>query len=112
MGRGRTWLSYRGMVLAVTITLLLAPPAKAQAPSLATCRAIKDSLQRLVCYDGIPLTGGAVAPVAPAPQRLVPEQPRVPSRSITQQRCQATTQKGTQCKRMAQPGRSYCYQHP
>lgn len=26
-------------------------------------------------------------------------------------RCQATTKKGTQCKRNAQPGRKYCWQH-
>ena len=26
-------------------------------------------------------------------------------------RCQATTKKGTQCKRMAQAGRNYCWQH-
>ena len=26
-------------------------------------------------------------------------------------RCQATTKKGTQCKRMAQDGRKYCWQH-
>lgn len=26
-------------------------------------------------------------------------------------RCQATTEKGTQCKRMAQDGRKYCWQH-
>ena len=27
-------------------------------------------------------------------------------------RCTATTQKGTRCKRSAQSGRSYCWQHP
>ncbi len=27
-------------------------------------------------------------------------------------RCTATTQKGTRCKRNAQTGRSYCWQHP
>ena len=26
-------------------------------------------------------------------------------------RCQATTKRGTQCKRSAQAGRSYCWQH-
>lgn len=26
-------------------------------------------------------------------------------------RCQATTKKGTQCKRKAQPGSDYCWQH-
>lgn len=26
-------------------------------------------------------------------------------------RCQAITQKGTQCKRMASPGSNYCWQH-
>lgn len=27
------------------------------------------------------------------------------------QQCQATTKKGRQCKRMAKPGASYCWQH-
>jgi len=29
----------------------------------------------------------------------------------TSSRCAATTKKGTQCSRRAQPGRAYCYQH-
>ena len=34
------------------------------------------------------------------------------SPSISEGRCQATTQKGTQCKRSAQSNRNYCWQHP
>ena len=30
----------------------------------------------------------------------------------TSSRCSATTQKGTRCKRNAQSGGSYCWQHP
>lgn len=33
------------------------------------------------------------------------------STNSTSTRCQATTQRGTQCKRNAQPGGSYCWQH-
>ena len=34
------------------------------------------------------------------------------SDKVYSNRCQATTQKGTQCKRNAQSGGSYCWQHP
>lgn len=33
------------------------------------------------------------------------------SHSISTGRCQAITKKGTQCKRSAQPGSRYCWQH-
>jgi uncharacterized coiled-coil protein SlyX len=33
------------------------------------------------------------------------------SNSISTGRCQAITKKGTQCKRSAQPGSRYCWQH-
>ncbi len=32
--------------------------------------------------------------------------------SILDNRCQATTQKGTQCKRNSESNRNYCWQHP
>lgn len=35
-----------------------------------------------------------------------------PARAVESGRCQATTRRGTQCSRSAQPGRSYCWQHP
>lgn len=35
-----------------------------------------------------------------------------PSPARTSGRCAATTQKGTRCKRSAQSGRRYCWQHP
>lgn len=35
-----------------------------------------------------------------------------PRPARTSGRCAATTQKGTRCKRSAQPGRRYCWQHP
>jgi hypothetical protein len=44
----------------------------------------------------------AVSSAAPAPVASAPTQSR---------QCQATTKKGTQCKRTAQLGRSYCWQH-
>ncbi len=34
-----------------------------------------------------------------------------PPASVASGRCQATTKRGTQCSRTAQPGRSYCWQH-
>ena len=33
------------------------------------------------------------------------------SKPVSVSRCQATTKKGNQCSRNAQPGRSYCWQH-
>ena len=35
-----------------------------------------------------------------------------PNKTIQSSRCQATTQKGRQCKRNSQSSRSYCCQHP
>ena len=35
-----------------------------------------------------------------------------PQSNVTDSRCQATTQKGTQCKRNSQSNRNYCWQHP
>jgi hypothetical protein len=37
--------------------------------------------------------------------------PSTSSPSVSAGRCQATTKKGTQCSRKAQPGRNYCWQH-
>jgi hypothetical protein len=48
------------------------------------------------------------AAVAPAAQSRTPAVVSAPTRGT---RCQATTKKGTQCSRNAQPGRSFCWQH-
>jgi hypothetical protein len=54
-------------------------------------------------------------PVLTAPATVVPPVPtRTPAPASTPARvtrCQATTKKGTQCSRNAQPGRSFCWQH-
>lgn len=56
--------------------------------------------------------------VMPMPHAAVPAQPtpvRVPAyqppTSQTVMRCQATTQKGAQCKRTAKAGSNFCWQH-
>jgi hypothetical protein len=57
-----------------------------------------------------PATG---TPATPIPAHAAPTgnpQPRTSVQPATR-RCQATTQKGTQCSRNAQPGGSYCWQH-
>ena len=54
----------------------------------------------------LPLTGGPAAPptaAATAPRPATPPDQR--------QRCAATTQKGSQCSRLAQAGSHYCWQH-
>lgn len=45
---------------------------------------------------------------APAPSR--PPRTAAPTQQVSV-RCQATTQKGAQCKRTAKAGSSYCWQH-
>lgn len=48
----------------------------------------------------------------PAPARALPIAPKTtPAKAPTSIRCQATTKKGAQCLRNAQPGRSFCWQH-
>lgn len=53
--------------------------------------------------------------VTPPPANVPPTRQAVPpTRSPTESvsvRCQATTQKGAQCKRTAKAGSSYCWQH-
>ena len=46
--------------------------------------------------------------VAPAPAVVAAPRTPSPTPSVSSGRCQATTQKGTQCSRNAQAGRSYC----
>jgi endonuclease YncB( thermonuclease family) len=48
--------------------------------------------------------------LASAPAVSTPKQVVQPA-SVGAGRCQATTKRGTQCSRNAQPGRNYCWQH-
>ena len=81
---------------------------------LRKCAVIRDSLQRLVCYDNLAKNADS-APVTSPAQPVVSSSsasssaPR--STATSTARCQATTQKGAQCKRTAKPGSSYCWQH-
>jgi len=54
----------------------------------------------------VPAAPAAVERATAAPARPAPVSPAVSSG-----RCQATTKKGAQCSRKAQPGRSRCWQH-
>ena len=53
-----------------------------------------------------PLLSASVAPATSASSPTVGAQA-----PVTSDRCQATTKRGTQCTRKAQPGRNYCWQH-
>jgi hypothetical protein len=55
-----------------------------------------------------PVRASAPARVGTEPARAVPTAPK-PKPAVT--RCRATTKKGTQCLRDAQPGRTFCWQH-
>jgi hypothetical protein len=60
-----------------------------------------------VCLPPVPVvrTGNPSAP--PAKVKSESSAPATPQTN----RCQATTKKGTQCSRMAQAGRAFCWQH-
>lgn len=45
------------------------------------------------------------------PNNNKPNVKREQSAPVSSSQCQATTKKGSQCSRRAQPGRSYCWQH-
>lgn len=80
---------------AAVAALLMVMPVLAE-----DCSKIADKTARLECFDK---TAAAPAPApAAAPAR---------ERAATSARCQGITKKGAQCKRNAQAGRSYCYQH-
>jgi hypothetical protein len=55
----------------------------------------------------MPLLGSPGPSAAPTPQPSTSSAAPAP----TSMRCQATTQKGTQCKRNAKAGSRYCWQH-
>lgn len=86
----RTWTSRLAGVVLMMLPLAARPE---------DCAKIADKGARLECYDR---AAGGSAPSA---------EPKSKSSAETSGRCQATTKKGAQCKRNAQPGRSYCYQH-
>lgn len=50
-------------------------------------------------------------PLAPAATTTPTQAPASRTAAVESGRCQATTKKGTQCSRKAQPGRNYCWQH-
>jgi micrococcal nuclease len=58
-----------------------------------------------VCKPATLRTPAVPSPVVAAPRTTTP------TPSVSAGRCQATTQKGTQCSRNAQAGRTYCWQH-
>jgi hypothetical protein len=88
------------------------------ASGLAKCRSVKDSLERLVCYDALAKeaggeTQGSTATAA-EPARSAPRpssSAAAPRSAPASTRCLATTKKGAQCSRTAKAGSSYCWQH-
>jgi hypothetical protein len=83
-----------------------APLASDLAAGLARCSGISDSLQRLTCYDALASGSAGGTTTATASERT-----SAPARAEVGGRCQATTKKGTQCKRSAKAGSNYCWQH-
>jgi hypothetical protein len=103
-------MARRGLALVAALALFTpagAPLADDLAAEIARCARITDSLQRLTCYDGV--AGSAARATSSTPTAS----PRAASttRAEVGGRCQATTRKGTQCKRSAKSGSSYCWQH-
>jgi hypothetical protein len=97
--------------------VLVATSAQAEdlAAGLRKCAAVSDSLQRLVCYDKLAaderVGGTSVTPPLPVVSGSSSAAKTKPRTEATSSRCQATTKKGTQCKRTAKAGSSYCWQH-
>lgn len=95
------------VLAALTVLALVvpggAPLAADLAGGLARCAAISDSLQRLNCYDALANGGASTAAAA--------SRSATPARAEVGGRCEATTKKGTQCKRSAKAGSRYCWQH-
>jgi hypothetical protein len=102
-------------VLAVALLAPTGPRAADHTEALARCRAVTDSLQRLMCYDELAKDAGVARPIPAAPTSGS-EATAKPASTTTRTeaysgRCQATTKKGAQCKRSARPGSHYCWQH-
>jgi hypothetical protein len=101
------------LLLVLTVPSRPATAADTLVTGLKKCVGISDSLQRLVCYDKLAKEADSTAATPSAIQpayggSAASPAPRTPSYSG---RCQATTQKGTQCKRNAKAGSNYCRQH-
>jgi micrococcal nuclease len=85
----------------------------------AGCRSLARSQIPIALADAIARYGACgickppitAAPPAAAAKAVASANPAPTSRGVTVTRCQATTKKGTQCSRNAQPGRNYCWQH-
>jgi len=101
-------------------------PVQAQAPGQVVLVGWKSSdgaIHSFSMTEGLPVRVAAVAgtavtsPAQPQPSNYVsPLLNPAPSSTTTPKtgeriRCQATTQKGTQCSRLAEVGSSYCWQH-
>jgi hypothetical protein len=103
------------MRVLTAVLVLFAATAQAEelGAGLKKCAAISDSLQRLVCYDKLAKRAEGLSAETAAPQPVVSgfSDTQRPRREAVSVRCQATTKKGTQCKRNAKPGSSYCWQH-
>jgi hypothetical protein len=96
-------------------TLVLAVPAIASdaekiAEMKLTIGTLKAAVQRLEAQVAALEKGSASTGVVPSTDapRYVVNPSAVQS---TRMQCQATTKKGTQCSRIADPGKSYCWQH-
>jgi hypothetical protein len=68
---------------------------------------------KAVAFAGARSAGLETVPSPPSVKTLVsPSTPSAQSyQPVSSGRCQATTQKGTQCKRNAKAGSNYCWQH-
>lgn len=80
---------------------LLAALAFASPVLAEDCSKIADRDARLACFDK-----QAAQPVAEKAAAG-----KATALDTSSRRCQGITKKGAQCKRNAQPGRNYCYQH-
>lgn len=80
-----------------------------------TAISLKDAAERYgPCSVCKPPVLARPEPSADNPQKATAAGERkspTPSTPATAGQCQATTKKGTQCSRRAQPGRAYCWQH-
>jgi hypothetical protein len=76
-----------------------------------TVKALDGGLPVIVLQAGSALMPAAATPGAPAVALPLASPPRSTAPAQVSTRCQATTQKGTQCSRNAKTGSRYCWQH-
>lgn len=88
----------RWLTLALVVFLWLAPALAARCTGADPCKACSNCSSCAHCNAG---GSCGVCKTRPAPSAT----------DQVKQRCQATTKKGTQCKRSARAGSSYCWQH-